>query len=346
MKKLLYLVTVGALLAIAMLLTKRHWIAHYNEYFGGHVYHSVSKDKQFIVSVEPENFTPPAFLKTLLAEAFNEYEVIFDNYIKPDMVVRCENISRKEAVVRSNLVVPYLTISGEPHSIKVRKYKKYGLPFAELVSTTPANPRELYFPFVGWSGVELADQRSNDFLTAEKEVLYVSSNCTAIREKMFALLKNKLPHVDALGSCSNPDQAKIPGGYTKLVQAYANYKFGFAMENSKNPGYITEKIANVFNSGAIPIYWGDSQTVNRFFNKDAFVNIANFKNLEQAANYIADLSKDPARIKAMHEVSIYANNAKDDILHPNSENNTYVVEQAKKVRNLYDQYLVKHKKSK
>jgi len=42
----------------------------------------------------------------------------------------------------------------------------------------------------------------------------------------------------------------------ELVRIYSRYKFIICFENSKTDGYVTEKIFNVFLSGAVPIYDG------------------------------------------------------------------------------------------
>ena len=50
----------------------------------------------------------------------------------------------------------------------------------------------------------------------------------------------------------------------------SDFRFMLCMENSKLPGYVTEKIVNAFLSGAVPIYWGTEEIFN-LFNKDAFI---------------------------------------------------------------------------
>ena len=77
------------------------------------------------------------------------------------------------------------------------------------------------------------------------------------------------------------------------------------MENSIGDGYVTEKIVNVFYSGAIPIYWGSSN-INDLFNKDAFININDFKNLDECIEYISNLSEDD--INYMLNQNIYNDN--------------------------------------
>lgn len=62
---------------------------------------------------------------------------------------------------------------------------------------------------------------------------------------------SKIGKVDTL-DISNKTLYDLP----KLVSVYSQYKFVICFENSKTDGYVTEKIFNVFLSGAIPIYDG------------------------------------------------------------------------------------------
>lgn len=55
--------------------------------------------------------------------------------------------------------------------------------------------------------------------------------------------------IDLYGYGINPIKNKIEG--------LKDYCFSFAIENSKEPGYYTEKIFDCFLTGTIPIYFGD-----------------------------------------------------------------------------------------
>ena len=48
------------------------------------------------------------------------------------------------------------------------------------------------------------------------------------------------------------------------------YRFSIAYENSRDPGYVTEKIVDAFAAGTVPIYWGDP-LIKQEFNPDSFV---------------------------------------------------------------------------
>lgn len=54
-----------------------------------------------------------------------------------------------------------------------------------------------------------------------------------------------------------------------------NYRFALAYENSADPGYCTEKIADAFAAGAVPVYWGDPE-VKGEFNPESFLCAADY----------------------------------------------------------------------
>lgn len=55
-----------------------------------------------------------------------------------------------------------------------------------------------------------------------------------------------------------------------LIRTFNKYKFIICFENSKTPGYITEKIFNVFLAKSIPIYDG-ATNINSFVNPRSFL---------------------------------------------------------------------------
>ena len=57
---------------------------------------------------------------------------------------------------------------------------------------------------------------------------------------------------------------------TDLIKAFSKYRFIICFENSNTPGYITEKIFNVFLAKSIPIYDGASD-IGLFINPKAFI---------------------------------------------------------------------------
>ena len=60
---------------------------------------------------------------------------------------------------------------------------------------------------------------------------------------------------------------KFGGGYNPIKvkgEGLNEYMFSFAIENMEADGYFTEKIADCFACGTIPIYWGDPSIGDHF----------------------------------------------------------------------------------
>tara|TARA_B100001059_G_scaffold235120_1_gene279769 strand:+ start:901 stop:1890 length:990 start_codon:yes stop_codon:yes gene_type:complete len=72
----------------------------------------------------------------------------------------------------------------------------------------------------------------------------------------------------------------------------SKYKYQFAIENTKNiNGYISEKIFDCLFAGTIPLYSG-CNNINTFIPEECFINLDKFKNLNEAFNFICNLSED------------------------------------------------------
>lgn len=315
------------------------WLPYYNQYINGHKYQQLAKNQHFIVAVEPANENAPLFLQRIIIKAFPEVQVVFDNTAPtPNLIIRSQTIIReqRESSPYKNLDIPYITISGEPGGMPVRKYRSKGLPFADIVVYSPKKTSEIFVPFFLWSGVALNHNRNYNNYNNRKFLVYVSENCVAERENFFKLAQATGAGADALGSCSNTVDGKlIPGGYADLNDTYSQYNFVMAMENTQKPGYVSEKIINAFNSGAIPIYWGDSATVKTIFNPNAFIDLNNFANFEQAVAYIYELQNNPSKLAQMRSEPIL-NDSQNILWSINEVNSAYIAEQATKFRALFE----------
>lgn len=97
-----------------------------------------------------------------------------------------------------------------------------------------------------------------------------------VRHAFVALLKRRVidrPNVtvDAIGRFSNYGRAKsCPGWIDRMPDCFAPYKFAIVMENSRLPGYISEKLLNAYLGHSVPVYFG-APDVLRYFNADSMV---------------------------------------------------------------------------
>lgn len=76
------------------------------------------------------------------------------------------------------------------------------------------------------------------------------------------------------------------------VEKYRPYKFVICCENSRHPGYITEKIISAMLAHCIPIYLGAPDVVQHF-NPDSFVHVGAHANWERAVALIKRLDTNP-----------------------------------------------------
>jgi hypothetical protein len=82
------------------------------------------------------------------------------------------------------------------------------------------------------------------------------------------------------------------------------FRFTIAIENSEQPGYITEKITDAMLAHTIPIYWGDPR-VAEDFNTDAFLHLRDYKTHADAVAYIQNIDADPERLLAILNAPVF-----------------------------------------
>lgn len=73
-----------------------------------------------------------------------------------------------------------------------------------------------------------------------------------------------------------------------------NYRYTVCFENDLYPGYVTEKLLQAYATGTIPIYWGDLGN-DIHINRDCFVNLKDFKSIDDFINYIAAIDENKYR---------------------------------------------------
>ncbi|MFB1301866.1 glycosyltransferase family 10 domain-containing protein, partial [Helicobacter pylori] len=110
---------------------------------------------------------------------------------------------------------------------------------------------------------------------------FVASNANAPIRNAFYDALNAIEPVTGGGAVKNTLGYKVGNKNEFLSQ----YKFNLCFENSQGYGYVTEKIIDAYFSHTIPIYWG-SPSVAKDFNPKSFVNVCDFKNFDEAIDYI------------------------------------------------------------
>lgn len=68
-------------------------------------------------------------------------------------------------------------------------------------------------------------------------------------------------------------------------------KFTLCFESTSHSGFVTEKLTDAFFADTIPIYYGSSAAAE-IFNRDAFINVADFDSFDSAIERIMELDQD------------------------------------------------------
>ncbi|WRF16175.1 fucosyltransferase [Helicobacter pylori] len=117
---------------------------------------------------------------------------------------------------------------------------------------------------------------------------FVASNPNAPKRNAFYEALNAIEPVTGGGSVKNTLGYNVKNKSEFLSQ----YKFNLCFENTQGYGYVTEKIIDAYFSHTIPIYWG-SPSVAKDFNPKSFVNVCDFKNFDEAIDYVRYLHTHP-----------------------------------------------------
>lgn len=75
-------------------------------------------------------------------------------------------------------------------------------------------------------------------------------------------------------------------------------KFTLCFESTSHYGFITEKITDAFYADTIPVYYG-SPNVTDIFNKDAFINAADYDSFDDVIEKIKELDQDDEKYLEM-----------------------------------------------
>ena len=107
----------------------------------------------------------------------------------------------------------------------------------------------------------------------KKFALFTSQNLLNENKRKILIDLMKIGKVDFI---NHFDHLKNKTCYhdIELIKLYSQYKFIICFENSKTPGYITEKIFNVFLSKSIPIYDG-APDIGDFISDHSYITYDN-----------------------------------------------------------------------
>lgn len=177
----------------------------------------------------------------------------------------------------------------------------------------------LWVLYINWFNSKKDDNRDISYLINPHELFdrkitlknkfcnFVFSNNQGRRLEILNAI-SKYKNVDCAGKLSNNvEMIRGRGDQKYKIDFIKNYKFTIAAENSKTNGYTTEKILHPLSVGSIPIYWGSS-SICEDFNKNCFINVDDFDNLEELVEYIIKVDKEDYLYEKIVTSPIFLNN--------------------------------------
>ena len=134
---------------------------------------------------------------------------------------------------------------------------------------------------------------------------FVASTChrgggTTNREDVVTELANSI-RVDGLGKCKKTnrnDSITLKFGSTAQEtlffkqKAISHYLFYLAFENTKEPGYVTEKVMDALIAGVVPVYLGDTDTCRKLLpHPKAAIFLDDFSSVSKLSDYLLYLTR-------------------------------------------------------
>lgn len=249
------------------------------------------------------------FVIPLLERTFPHTKIEFSTDKKPDLVLRSHFQSMETPAPYS---CPYITWSGESYRVK---HKAEYDPIMEINTVNDkAIPNNLYIPHL-IAEFETIIKRPTEIPPKKYCCAYTFTSRIPERERFFWSMRIKESSCFAFGdSCHTKDNPfELPRTKRKEnSNAFKEFGFLVAMENKIAPGYLTEKIGNAFNSGTIPIYWGDTSTVSDFFNPASYIDVSDFSSPDKAAEYAIELWRDPQKLQKYLDAPITLTSTLED----------------------------------
>ena len=128
-----------------------------------------------------------------------------------------------------------------------------------------------------------------EFLSRKKFCNFVVSNDFSAERNAFFEEFSARRQIDSGGAYRN----NVGGPVADKLAFQRQYRFSIAFENSRDPGYVTEKIVDAFAAGTVPIYWGDP-LVKSEFNPASFLCADDYPSHAALIDAVEALDRDEA----------------------------------------------------
>ena len=143
-----------------------------------------------------------------------------------------------------------------------------------------------------------ANNKPNACLAPKKHFCcFVYTNPECMTRNTFFNMLSKYKPVHAPGQLFNNAQGVVPGSTpnwrVSVIDYTRDFKFAIAFENQSVAHYVSEKMLNALQAGALPIYWG-APNIADYINPKAFINCHDFTSFEEVLAHVKKVDQDEA----------------------------------------------------
>jgi hypothetical protein len=116
---------------------------------------------------------------------------------------------------------------------------------------------------------------------------------------------------------TNPSKVRNNLGYRvgDKIEFLRKYKFNIAFENESYPGYTSEKLPETFAANSVPVYCGNP-LIEREFNREALVNLHDFRSLTEVVDAIVELDRNDALYRQYLAAPVFPNERTTEFIDP------------------------------
>ena len=186
------------------------------------------------------------------------------------------------------------------------------------ISFDESSARNLYLPgwvralnrlgLSPWSLIRRSAQLP-DPVDERRPCAYLFRHPTPQRETFFDRLARRMEIVSP--SVSRNNHPSIGSSHPDKLAFLRHFRFNIAFENEAFPRYLTEKIADAFTAGCIPIYHGDP-LVEGTFSPAAFVHVRDESDFGESVERIVEIDRDPTRLATLRNEAPLVDNRLPD----------------------------------
>lgn len=240
------------------------------------------------------------FFTYLLMDTFLDCEVIPPCQKTDLLIYSCFGLSHKQANRKTTKKIFYTGENKKPNYDEC----DYSLSF-DFSSYEGRNIRlPLWMMYIDW--FDKTSYGNPNFLLP---IGKLKERGGALKDKKFCSIvfsnptPNRIQMMEQLSRYKKVDNygrfgISLPGGDESKIHVLSDYKFNICFENQLHPGYYTEKVLQAKGSGCLPIYWAD-QDCGRDFDQSSFINLNDFKNMDDCIERIVDLDKNEQEYDAI-----------------------------------------------